>query len=636
MTAPLPAGDAGHRFWPTARRLLGLLRPFRWAMAGAIGATCIFVGLNVAAPKYLGDATDIVVDGVLAGVLDGRGLGHLLAMVSLMYVGASLFNWIQGSLTASSVQGVMFRLRASVEDKLHRLPSTYFQEQSRGDVLSRATNDIDNIAQALSQALTQLIMSVLMLCGALAMMLWISPLLACIALLSVPLSTLITVFVARRSQSHFSRQWSETGELNAHVEEFITGHEVIKAFGYQEQAAAVFAASNDRLARAATKAQYSSGLVQPLMVLVANLNYIAVAVVGALQVTGGAMTIGGIQAFIQFSRLFTQPVGQIGGLLSVIQSCMASAGRVFDLLDAAELPAEKPGARAAAEHAGRIVFDDVTFGYRERVPAVRSLSFTVEPGQTVAIVGHTGAGKTTVVNLLMRFYELGSGRITMGGTDIAAMSRDALRSVFGVVPQDAWLFAGTVRENIAYGRPGSTEQEIVAAAEAAYVDHFVRSLPAGYDTMLYNGGEPLSQGQRQLITIARAQLAGRSVLILDEATSSVDSRTEVLIRQAMQRLRRGKTSFVIAHRLSTVRDADLILVMDHGRIREQGTHHSLLAANSYYARLYAAQFAGHQRAREMRDANVEASGLHTVEARPLGARALEADALGAGTLEAGI
>jgi ATP-binding cassette subfamily B protein len=636
MTAPLPAGDAGHRFWPTARRLLGLLRPFRWAMAGAIGATCIFVGLNVAAPKYLGDATDVVVDGVLAGVLDARGLGRLLAAVSLMYVGASLFNWIQGSLTAGSVQGVMFRLRASVEDKLHGLPSTYFQEQSRGDVLSRATNDIDNIAQALSQALTQLIMSVLMLCGALAMMLWISPLLACIALLSVPLSTLITVMVARRSQSQFARQWSETGELNAHVEEFITGHEVIKAFGYQEQAAAVFAASNDRLARAATKAQYSSGLVQPLMVLVANLNYIAVAVVGALQVTAGAMTIGGIQAFIQCSRLFTQPVGQIGGLLSVIQSCMASAGRVFDLLDAAELPAEVRGAQSTAEPSGRIEFDDVTFGYRERVPAVRSLSFTVEPGQTVAVVGHTGAGKTTVVNLLMRFYELGSGRITIGGTDIAAMSRDALRSVFGVVPQDAWLFAGTVKENIAYGRPGSTDQEIVAAAEATYVDHFVRSLPAGYDTMLYNGGEPLSQGQRQLITIARAQLAGRSVLILDEATSSVDSRTEVLIRQAMQRLRHGKTSFVIAHRLSTVRDADLILVMDHGRIREQGTHHSLLAANSHYARLYAAQFAGHQHARKMGDADVEAAGLHSLEARPLGTRALEADALGAGPLEAGI
>jgi ATP-binding cassette subfamily B protein len=636
MTAPLPSGEAGHRFWPTARRLLGLLRPFRWAMAGAIAATCIFAGLNVAAPKYLGDATDIVVQGVLAGILDGRGLGRLLALVSLMYVGASLFNWIQGSLTASSVQGVMFRLRASVEDKLHRLPSTYFQDQSRGDVLSRATNDIDNIAQVLSQALTQLIMSVLMLCGALAMMLWISPLLACIALLSVPLSTLITVMVARRSQSHFARQWSETGELNAHVEEFITGHEVIKAFGYQEQAAAVFAASNDRLARAAAKAQYSSGLVQPLMVLVANLNYIAVAVVGALQVTAGAMTIGGIQAFIQFSRLFTQPVGQIGGLLNVIQSCMASAGRVFDLLDAVELPAETGGARSAIEPAGRIVFDDVTFGYRERVPAVRGLSFTAEPGQTVAIVGHTGAGKTTVVNLLMRFYEIGSGRITMGGTDIAAMPRDALRSGFGVVPQDAWLFAGTVRENIAYGRPGSTDEEIVAAAEATYVDHFVRSLPAGYDTMLYNGGEPLSHGQRQLITIARAQLAGKSVLILDEATSSVDSRTEVLIRQAMKRLRRGKTSFVIAHRLSTVRDADLILVMDHGRIREQGTHHGLLAANSYYARLYAAQFDGHPQGRNIPDATVQASAMHSMETRPLGTRALEADTLGAGPLEAGI
>ncbi|MFB8371449.1 ABC transporter ATP-binding protein [Pseudarthrobacter sp. NPDC055928] len=631
MTAPLPGGEAGLRFWPTARRLLGLLNPFRWAMAGAIAATCLFAGLNVAAPKYLGDATDIVVEGVMAGTLDSRALGSVLGAVSLMYVGASLFNWIQGSLTASSVQGVMYRLRAAVEDKLNRLPSTYFQEKSRGDVLSRATNDIDNIAQALSQALTQLIMSVLMLCGALAMMLWISPLLACIALLSVPLSTVITVLVARRSQSHFSRQWTETGELNAHVEEFITGHEVIKAFGYQEQAAAVFAASNDRLARAATKAQYSSGLVQPLMILVANLNYIAVAVVGALQVTAGAMTIGGIQAFIQFSRLFTQPVGQIGGLLSVIQSCMASAGRVFDLLDAVELPSERRAKKSTTEPAGRIVFDNVTFGYRERVHAVRGLSFAVEPGQTVAIVGHTGAGKTTVVNLLMRFYELGSGRITIGGTDIAAMPRDLLRSAFGVVLQDAWLFAGTIRENIAYGRLGATEHQVVAAAEATHVDHFVRALPAGYDTMLHNGGDPLSQGQRQLITIARAQLAGRSVLILDEATSSVDSRTEVLIRQAMQRLRRGKTSFVIAHRLSTVRDADLILVMDHGRIAEQGTHHSLLAANSYYARLYAAQFAGHPNGRKNGDAKEEAAGLPPLESRPL-----EADAMGAGALEAGI
>jgi ATP-binding cassette subfamily B multidrug efflux pump len=592
VTAPLsPDVDAG-MFWPTSRRLLGLLRPFRWHMLAGIAATCCFAGLNVAAPKYLGDATDVVVDGVFDGALNQHLLGRLLSTVALMYVGASLFNWIQGSLTAGSVHGLMYRLRASVEDKLHRLPSTYFQEQSRGDVLSRATNDIDNISQALNQVLTQLIMSVLMLCGALAMMLWISPVLAFLALVSVPVSTLITVLIARRSQAHFARQWTETGQLNAHVEEFITGHEVIKAFGHQEQAAAVFEASNDRLARASMRAQYSSGIVQPLMVLVANANYIAVAVVGALQVTAGAMTIGGIQAFIQFSRLFTQPVGQIGGMLSVIQSCIVSAGRVFALLDAEEIPAEPGGARSAVEPGGRIVFENVVFGYHPSVPVVRRLSFAVDPGRTVAIVGHTGAGKTTVVNLLMRFYEVDSGRITMGGIDIAAMPRDALRSAFGVVLQDAWLFAGTIRENIEYGRPGASEAEIIAAAEASYVDHFVRSLPAGYDTMLDNGGDPLSQGQRQLITIARAQLAGRSVLILDEATSSVDSRTEVLIRHAMQRLRQGKTSFVIAHRLSTVRDADLILVMDHGRIAEQGTHRSLLAANSYYTRLYNAQFGG--------------------------------------------
>ncbi|TLM87799.1 ABC transporter ATP-binding protein [Pseudarthrobacter sp. NamE5] len=558
-------------------------------MLGAVAATCAFVGLNVAAPKYLGDATDVVVDGVFSGALDQGRFGFLLAAVALMYVLASVFNWVQGALTARSVQGLMYGLRASLEDKLHRLPSTYFQERSRGDVLSRATNDIDNVAQAMNQLLTQLIMSLLMLCGSLAMMLWISPLLAGIAIVTVPLSTLLTVVVARRSQAHFARQWTETGGLNAHVEEFVSGHEVIKAFGHQAKAAEVFAQSNDKLARAATKAQYSAGVVQPLMVLMSNLNYIAVAVVGALQVIAGAMTIGGIQAFVQFSRLFTQPVGQIGGMLNLIQSCVASASRVFALLDAGEDSAE-PAAAGSTPVAGRIVFEDVTFGYPESAPAVRNISFSVEPGQTVAIVGHTGAGKTTVVNLLMRFYEPGSGRITMGGTDIAQIPRDRLREQFGVVLQDAWLFAGTIRENIAYGRPGATDTCIIAAAEATYVDRFVRALPGGYDTVLENGGEPLSQGQRQLLTIARAQLSGRAVLILDEATSSVDSRTELLIRQAMQRLRQGRTSFVIAHRLSTVRNADLILVMDHGRIVEQGTHLTLLAANSYYARLHNAQF----------------------------------------------
>jgi ATP-binding cassette subfamily B protein len=591
VTEPFP-GKAGKSFWPSARRLLGLLHPFRWRMLGAVAATCCFAGLNVAAPNYLGDATDIVVDGVYSGVLEQERLGGLLAVIALMYVGASLFNWIQGKLTAGSVQGLMYSLRASVEEKLHRLPSTYFQEKSRGDVLSRVTNDIDNIAQALSQVLTQLIISVLILFGALAMMLWISPLLALIALVSVPVSTLITVLVARKSQAHFASQWTETGHLNAHVEEFITGHEVITAFGHQDQAAAVFRASNDRLARASARAQYSAGLVQPLMILMANLTYIAVAVVGAFQVTLGAMTIGGILAFIQFSRLFTQPVSQIGGMLNVIQSCAASAHRVFELLDSEEIPAEPDSSRHRSAPGGRIVFEQVTFGYAPDTPVIQDLSFTVEPGQTVAIVGHTGAGKTTMVNLLLRFYEPDTGRITIGGTDIAAIPRDALRAGFGVVLQDAWLFAGTIKENIEYGRPEASEADVTAAAEASYLDHFVRSLPAGYDSVLDSGGEPLSHGQRQLIAIARAQLADRGVLILDEATSSVDSRIEVLIRQAMQRLRQGKTSFVIAHRLSTVRDADLILVMDHGRIAEQGTHQNLLAANGHYSRLYKAQFAG--------------------------------------------
>ncbi|WP_285243111.1 ABC transporter ATP-binding protein [Pseudarthrobacter sp. fls2-241-R2A-127] len=589
MTAAAETKAADSAFRPTAARLLGLLRPFRLQVLGAVAATCAFAGLNVAAPKFLGDATDLVVDGVVQGSLDQR-LGTLLAVVAGMYVLASLFNWIQGALTARAVQGLMFSLRASVEDKLHRLPSTYFRERSRGDVLSRATNDIDNIAQALNQVLTQLIVSVLMLCGSLAMMLWISPLLAAIAVATVPVSTWITVLVARRSQEHFATQWKETGDLNAHVEEFISGHEVVKAFGWQEQAAEVFGHSNAQLARAARKAQFSAGVVQPLMVLMSNLNYIAVAVVGALQIISGSMTIGGVQAFIQFSRLFTQPVGQIGGLLSVMQSCAASAARVFALLDAGEDPREADGPAQAGPVAGRIVFDGVTYSYPGSVPAVSELTFTVEPGQAVAIVGHTGAGKSTVVNLLMRFLEPSSGRISIGGQDIASVPRDLLRAQFGVVPQDAWLFAGTIRENIAYGLPDASDPAVVAAAEATHADRFIRSLPHGYGTVLENGGEPLSQGQRQLITIARAQLAGRSVLVLDEATSSVDSRTELLIRQAMQRLRNGRTSFIIAHRLSTVRNADLILVMDHGRIVEQGTHESLLAANSYYATLYSAQF----------------------------------------------
>ncbi|MDP9696094.1 UNVERIFIED_ORG: ATP-binding cassette subfamily B protein [Arthrobacter globiformis] len=579
-------------FLPAAKRLLGLLRPSGGRMVLAVAATCGFAALNVAAPKLLGDATDVVVDGFMHGTFDAGKLAMLLGAVSLMYVGTSVFNWVQGALTAQAVQRLVFGLRAAVEDKLHRLPSAHFHEQARGDVLSRATNDVDNISQALNQLLTQLIMSVLMLCGSLAMMLWISPLLAAIALLSVPVSTLITVFMARQSQTYFSAQWASTGELNAHVEEFITGHEVIKAFGQQDTAAAIFGRGNDRLARASARAQFVSGAVQPLMVFVANVNYVAVAVVGALQVAAGVMTIGGIQAFIQFSRLFTQPMGQIGGMLTLMQSCAASAERVFALLDEPEVPREDGVPVRQDSLRGRIDFEDVTFAYTPGVPAASGLSFSVLPGQTVAIVGHTGAGKTTVVNLLMRFYELDSGRITIDGTDISTVPVDSLRSNFAVVMQDVWLFSGTVRENIEYGSPGADDDRILAAAEASHVDHFVRSLPAGYGTVLGDDGDSLSQGQRQLITIARARLADRSVLILDEATSSVDTRTEMQIKLAMNRLRHGKTSFIIAHRLSTVRDADLILVMDHGRIVEQGTHSSLLSVDGHYRHLYEAQFRG--------------------------------------------
>jgi ATP-binding cassette subfamily B protein len=628
--------------WQTAARLLGLLLPLKWRMACVIAATCAFVTLNVAAPKVLGDATDVVVAGFMGGSLDEQELAARLLAVSAMYVGASLFSWIQGSLTATAVQRLSYGLRGSVEQKLHVLPSSHFEEQRRGDVLSRATNDVDNISQALNQLLNQLIMSVLMLSAALAMMLWLSPLLALIAVLSVPVSMAITVFVARHSQAHFKEQWSSTGALLAQLEEIFTGHEVVKAFGRQEASAVSFRECNEKLTRSSTRAQYLSGIVQPLLMFVANLNYIAVAVVGALQVTAGAMTIGGIQAFVQFSRLFSQPVGQIGGMLTLMQSCLASAERVFELLDAPEIPPDSAvpavsanGAgklhRAASPRkihvprkssngrksraprtsqaplnwgavAGQVTFEHVSFSYSPGTPVVKDLSFTVEPGQTVAIVGHTGAGKTTVVNLLMRFYELDSGRILVDSTDIATVPRDELRSAFGTVLQDAWLFTGSIRENIEYGRPGATDADIVAAARASHVDHFVRALPGGYNTLLGNDGDSLSRGQRQLVSIARAQIAGRSILVLDEATSSVDSRTEVQIRHAMERLREGHTSFVIAHRLSTVRDADLILVMDHGRIVEHGTHQQLMARRGLYKDLYEAQFAGREQVPAIQEA----------------------------------
>ncbi|MFF2296448.1 ABC transporter ATP-binding protein [Arthrobacter sp. NPDC058127] len=589
-------------------RLVGLMKPARGVMTAAILCICGFVTLNVAAPKILGDATDVIAAAVFGAQFDTGRFVFLLLVAAAMYCVTSLLSWAQGRLNALAVQRLAYELREAVEAKLHRLPVAYYDGRSRGDVLSRATNDLDNVSQTLNQLLSQLLTSMLMVIGSLGMMLLLSPLLAVVSLLAVPVSALASVIVTRRSQKHFVRQWEATGDVNSLVEETATGHETIKLFNAQSAMAVRFATHNDGLYAASSKAQFASGLLVPLMAFVSNASYVGVAIVGALQFLAGAMSIGGIQAFIQFNRLFSQPLGQIGGMAQVLQSCAVSASRVFELLDAAELtgePAERDaGSRADAgsgleagldlqsdSPTGRVAFERISFSYRQDAPLIEDLSFHVEPGQTVAIVGHTGAGKTTLVSLLMRFHELGSGRITIDGVDIAGLGRDALRRNFGVVLQDPWIFTGTIRENIEYGLPGASEAEIVAAAEASHVDHFVRSLPNGYSTMLSNGGEPLSQGQRQLLSIARARLSGRPILILDEATSSVDTRTEVLIRQAMHRLRSNKTSFVIAHRLSTIRDADLILVMDHGRIVEHGTHHSLLERGGHYARLHEAQYA---------------------------------------------
>lgn len=580
-------------------RLVGLMKPSRGIMTTAIMCICGFVTLNVAAPKILGDATDVIAAAVFGAQFDAGRFVFLLLVATGMYCVTSLLSWAQGRLNALAVQRLAYDLREAVEAKLHRLPLAYYDGRSRGDVLSRATNDLDNVSQTLNQLLSQLLTSTLMVIGSLGMMLLLSPLLAVVSLLAVPVSALASIVVTRRSQKYFVRQWEATGDVNSLVEETATGHETIKLFNAQSSMAVRFADHNDGLYAASSKAQFASGLLVPLMAFVSNASYVGVAIVGALQFLAGAMSIGGIQAFIQFNRLFSQPLGQIGGMAQVLQSCAVSAGRVFELLDAAELtrePAEPDGgARADAgsgfeSPSGRVAFERISFSYRPEAPLIEDLSFHVEPGQTVAIVGHTGAGKTTLISLLMRFHELGSGRITIDGVDIAGMGRDVLRRNFGVVLQDPWIFTGTIRENIEYGLPGASEAEIVAAAEASHVDHFVRSLPNGYSTMLSNGGDPLSQGQRQLLSIARARLSGRPILILDEATSSVDTRTEVHIRQAMHRLRSNKTSFVIAHRLSTIRDADLILVMDHGRIVEHGTHHSLLELGGHYTHLHEAQY----------------------------------------------
>jgi ATP-binding cassette subfamily B multidrug efflux pump len=613
-------------FGPSARRLVRRLAPERLGVVTVITLGVISVALSVIGPWILGRATDVIFAGVIgrqlppdisteeaaaaarqsgnetfANVIEGSDVvpgvgidfgllsGVLLAVVAI-YVAASLFGWLQGYLLNGIVQRTIFRLRRDVEDKLNRLPLRYFDRQQRGEVLSRVTNDIDNISQTLQQTMSQLLTSLLTVVGVLVMMVLISPLLALIALITIPVSVLVTQQIAKRSQKQFVAQWRHTGSLNGHIEEAFTGHELVRVFGRRREVEAGFRDRNERLFDASFRAQFISGIIMPSMMFIGNLNYVLVAVVGGLRVASGSMSLGDVQAFIQYSRQFTQPLTQAASMANLLQSGVASAERVFELLDADEQVPDPATPAVPATRRGRVTFEHVSFRYAPDEPLIDDLSLTAEPGQTVAIVGPTGAGKTTLVNLIMRFYELDSGRITLDDVDIAAMDRATLRSGIGMVLQDTWLFGGTIRENIRYGNPVATDEQILAAARATYVDRFVRSLPDGYDTVIDDEGSGVSAGEKQLITIARAFLADPTLLILDEATSSVDTRTEVLVQRAMAALRSDRTSFVIAHRLSTIRDADLILVMESGRIVEQGAHGELLAARGAYYNLYSAQF----------------------------------------------
>ena len=579
-------------FGASTRRLLRRMGPDRFWAALVVILAVVSVGLSVSGPRILGRATNVIVAGVFSGTgIDYDELHRLLLFAAAVYAGSALLSFLQSWVLAGVVQRTMFQLRADVEEKLHRLPLSYVDRHARGDLLSRVTNDIDNVAQSLQQTLSQMLTSTLTIAGVLVMMFTISWELALIALVTVPLSLWTVRAIARRSKPRFIAQWRHTGSLNAQVEEAFTGHTLIRVFGRQEDVRARFAQENEKLFTASFGAQFISGTIQPAMMFFGNLNYVAIAVVGGMRVASGTMSIGDIQAFIQYTRQFTQPLTQLASMANVMQSGIASAERVFELLDAEEESPDDAEPLTDPEPRGRVEFDHVRFSYTPDIPLIEDLTLTAEPGQTVAIVGPTGAGKTTLVNLIMRFYELDGGQIRLDGNDIARMTRRELRSNIGMVLQDTWLFGGTIRDNIAYGNFDATEEQIREAARATYVDRFVHSLPDGYDTVLDDEGGTVSAGEKQLLTIARAFLADPTILILDEATSSVDTRTEVLIQHAMAALRSNRTSFVIAHRLSTIRDADIILVMEQGQIVEQGNHEELLAAGGAYHALYQAQFA---------------------------------------------
>ena len=628
-----PPGKA-NAFWPPFTRMLALLAPFRIQLVMAGLASVVSVVLTVIAPKVLGRATNIVFEGAISSrlpagatkeqaiesliasghgemadmvramdLLPGAGidygaLGRVLLLALAVYIGSAVLSWLEGFILNRITIRAMLRLRADVEAKIHHLPLSYFDRVQRGELLSRVTNDIDNITNTLQQSLSGALRAILTVLGVVAMMLSISWKLTLAALVILPLMAVMFGVIGPRSQKAFTVQWAKTGRLNVRVEESFSGHALVRTYGRMRDSRERFDAENEELYRAGLRAQFLSGLMMPIMQVIGNLAYVVIAVLGGFMVAGGSLRLGDVQAFIQYSQQFSQPLGELGGMATAVQSGTASAERVFELLDAEEeRPDDVNDAGSAPQeaprpaHGGVIEMDRVRFSYDPDVELIRDLSLRVEPGQTVAIVGPTGAGKTTLVNLLMRFYDVDGGRITLDGVDISAMRRRDVRARTGMVLQDPWLFQGTIRENIRFGRPGASDEEVEAAARACYVDHTVRALPEGYETVLEEEAANISAGERQLLTIARAFIADPAVLILDEATSSVDTRTELLVQRAMGALRRGRTSFVIAHRLSTIRDADTILVMERGDIVEQGSHAELLERGGTYARLHAAQFA---------------------------------------------